>query len=227
MFPTKKQLQNWSLPSKWTFWGAVVGISIGIVSLILTLIPLFEKDDRATSRNQLIFKVAHEFLLNRVYLTALAQLARKDDGTMPIGRINADTLVSLMEQHYDLVTKDAFDERNHLYQLALELKSLGAFLAGIISFDRLKAFHESSAWSVDDVLFLNDFLHWYLRSLITEYLSKPQLHYLGFYDLPGCFWGFPGESFRIEGVGDPALRKFLDGEGAPIREFSLYLGLID
>jgi len=148
MFPTKKQLQNWSLPSKWTFWGAVVGISIGIVSLILTLIPLFEKDDRATSRNQLIFKVAHEFLLNRVYLTALAQLARKDDGTMPIGRINADTLVSLMEQHYDLVTKDAFDERNHLYQLALELKSLGAFLAGIISFDRLKAFHESSAWSL-------------------------------------------------------------------------------
>jgi hypothetical protein len=228
MFPTKKQLAGWSLPSKYTFWGAVIGIPLAMISLIIQfIIPLFQKDNHAAIRSQLIFKVAHEFLLNRTYLSALAQLVRKDNGTLPIGRVNADALLLLMEQHYDLVTKDAYGEQKYLYPLSLELKSLGGFLAGITSFYQLKAFHESSAWSVDDVLFLNDFLHWYLRSFITKYPSTPQLHYLGFYDSPGCFWGFPAESFRIEGVEHPVLRKFLDGDGASIQEFSLYLGLID
>ena len=80
-------------------------------------------------------------------------------------------------------------------------------------------FNRASQLSVDDIAFLNDFLNWYLRPLISDELTEDQLYSLGSN-------GLPREMFQIDGVSELSMKYFID-EGKPITQFVDYLGLID
>ena len=124
-----------------------------------------------------------------------------------------------MEKYYDWVTKDAYGEEKHLYRLSLQLKHLSGQISLLNTIGQLKEFQKKSEWSIDDVLFLNDFLNWYLRDLIAHELDERQLYSLG-------FWGFPSDEFQIQGVDALSLRYFQEDD-KPIKKFVDFLCLID
>jgi hypothetical protein len=219
MFPTKNQYRKWSLPTKWSFWAALIGIPLAVVSLGVGFWPLLQPDTSAAQRKELVFKTAHELRYNREFLTNLAQVVRQKTSNLPIGKLSADSLVALTEKYSDLLIKDAYGEQKHLYGLSLHLKHLSERISSFKTLGQLKEFQKKSEWSIDDVLFLNDFLDWYLRDLIAHELEEQQLFSLG-------FWGFPGDEFRIQGVDSLSLRYFQE-DGQPIKKFVDFLGLID
>jgi hypothetical protein len=58
MIPTREQFRKWSLPSKWSYWAAVIGIPVGIISLAIGIFPFIQSDTQGIERNRLIFQVA-------------------------------------------------------------------------------------------------------------------------------------------------------------------------
>lgn len=219
MFPTKKQYRKWSLPARCSFWGAIIGIPLGAVSLGVGFWPVFQPDTSAAQRKELVLKTAHELRYNREFLTYLAHAVREGTSNLPVGKVSADSLVSLMEKHYDLVTKGAYGEEKNLYRLSLQLRYLSEQILPLKTLRELDEFQRKSEWSIDDILFLNDFLNWYLRDLIAHELNERQLYSLG-------VWGFPRDEFRIDGIDSLSLRYFQE-DGKPITKFVNFLGLID
>ena len=138
---------------------------------------------------------------------------------MPLGKLSTDSLVALMEKHHDMVTKGAFGEEKHLYRLSLQLKYFGEQILPLKTVGELDEFQRENEWSIDDILFLNDFLNWCLRNLIAHELNERQLYSLG-------FWGFPRDEFRMDGIDSPSLHFFQE-DGKPIIKFVDFLGLID
>lgn len=180
---------------------------------------MLQPDTSAAQRKALVFKTAHELRYNREFLTSLAQVVRQKTSNLPIGKISTDSLVVLMEQYYGLITKDAYGEQKHLYRLSLQLRHFSEQILSLKTLGQLKEFQRKSEWSIDDVLFLSDFLNWYLRDLIAHDLEEQQLFSLG-------FRGFPSDEFRIQGIDSLSLHYFQE-DGKPIKKFVAFLGLID
>ena len=96
MFPTVPQYKKWSLPSKWGFWAAVIGIPISIVTVPLSIWPLMLPDQAVAQRNELIFQTAHELRTNRIFLTEAAKAVRSDASSLPQGKVSVDHLLELL-----------------------------------------------------------------------------------------------------------------------------------
>lgn len=219
MLPTRRQYEKWSLPSKWSFWAAVIGMPVGIVSLFIGFLPLFGKDTTAIERSRLVLQVAQELRYNDEWLSSLGDAAHKRSSSVPTGSLKTDALLLLVQREHDLVVRGAYGDEKYIYQHALQLRDLGSALGTPKSVDQLNRALSNSRYSLHDIHFLNNFLFWYIKPLVTETLSPAQLYSLG--------WsGLPGERFNIFSSTTLNMKHFVN-DGRPITEYVDYLGLID
>jgi len=219
MFPSPKQYSKWSLPSKWGFWSAAIGIPASIFSVWITYWP--PKSDERDSRevSQLAFQTAQDLRGNREYLCDLYTAHGKGSKEYPPGHLKTEALAQLVLRDHEKVIQSAYGEEKYIYQLTQQLSDIGTALGSPKSSKDVRRFLSTSAMTLHDIAFLNDFLNWYLQPLIDERLTQRQLYSLG--------WnGIPGKKFHLCNDQKPDMKYFLL-DGNPIKEFVDYLGLID
>lgn len=219
MLPSRHQYYKWSLPSKWSFWAAIVGIPIGIVSLILTLWPLVASDPVIAERQRSLLKAAQELRHNHEWLTELSHSIRSRSEQVPTGALKVDGLLQLIETHHDWLLRAAYGEEKYMHQHALMLRDLSLRLGSPESKSALATTLRKLDYTLDDIHFLNNFLFWYIKPHVVENLSSTQLYSLG--------WnGLPTDHFEVSTGVQPDMRRFVH-DGKPIVEYVTYLGLID
>ncbi|MBI5792895.1 MAG: hypothetical protein HZA63_15620 [Rhodocyclales bacterium] len=210
---------KWSLPAKWSFWASVIGIPLGLISLLLGVLPLVGQDQAAVGRGRLVLQVAQELRYNDEWLSSLSIAIQRRSPQLPVGSLKTDGLARLLQREHDRVVSGAYGEEKFIYQHVLLLRDLGAALGSPKSGTNLDGFRGGAKFSLHDIHFLNNFLFWYVRPLMVDELSDSQLYSLG-------RSGLPGERFKIDGVSRLDMKNFVD-EGKPIVDYGRYLGLID
>lgn len=220
MLPSFKQYYKWSLPSKWGFWSAVIGIPASIFSIWITYWPPKNNDERELQAvGQLTFQTAQDLRGNREYLCDLYTAYGKGLIEYPPGHLKTEALGQLVLRDHEKVTESAYGEEKYIYQLAQLLGDIGTALGSPKSSKDVRRFLNASSMTLHDVAFLNDFLNWHLYPLINGRLTERQLYSLG--------WnGIPGKKFSLCNNQKPDMKYFLL-DGQPIEEFVDYLGLID
>lgn len=219
MFPTRRQYERWSLPSKWSYWGCLSGLLVGIVSLAISIGGLLRPDPTEKERKLLIFKVAQELRYNREWLSGIENEIYSGEARIPLGVLKTSSLIELAVREHELVMKESYGEEKYIFQLILKLHDLGVVLGTPKSAVEIELFNKSSHYSFYDLIFLNDFLCWYLKPLIREQLDEKQLFSLGRN-------AFPGGSFPLNKLRQKNMKYFVEG-GKAIQEFIDYLGSID
>lgn len=219
MLPSRRQYSKWVLPTKWSFWAAVVGIPVGIVSLILTLLPLTASDPVIAERQRGLLKAAQELRHNDEWLSELSQSIRGRSERVPTGSLKVDGLLQLIEAHPDWLLGSAYGEEKYMHQHALMLRDLSLRLGSPESKSALAGTLRRLEYTLDDIHFLNNFLFWYIKPHVVENLSSAQLYSLG--------WnGLPTDRFEVPAGTQPDMKRFKH-DGKPIVEYLVYLGLID
>ena len=219
MIPSRRQYAKWSLPNKWSFWAAVIGTPIGIVSLVLTLWPLSGSSPISADRSRNLFLAAQELRHNDEWLTNLSQSMHAHDGQLPPGSIKTDGLLTLVQTDHDLLLRNAYGEEKHIYQHVLLLRDLSTRLGSPTSKDALTRIVKNLDYTLDDIHFLNNFLFWYIKPHVVDSLSTTQAYSLG--------WnGLPSDKFEVAGAPKLNMKRFVH-DGRPITEYLVYLGLID
>lgn len=219
MLPSRYQYRKWSLPSKWSFWAALIGTPAGLVSLLVALWPTSEPSPDLTARNKLLLQAAQELRYNDEWLSAASQAIQTRSRTFPPGSLQTEGIKTLIKKEHDWLVRNAYGEEKYIYQHILLLQALAQGLGAPTSMKSMMQRLRSSAYTLDDIHFLNNFLLWYLSPNLKDSLSDSQLYSLG-------IQGLPGESFRVKGMTRPIMKHFVD-DGTPIQAFSDYLGLID
>ena len=219
MLPSRKQYQRWTLPSKWTFWAGLMAIA----SLALALAGLVP--DRSEEKRQereignLIFQATQELRYNSEWLSSLAVQHENKSQPLSTGKMKTGALVKLTNSEFERIVQYSYGEEKHIYQEIYKLSDLALALDSPKNHKALKDFDSTSEYTLHDVIFLNDFLWWYLTPLAEDTLTQKQLYSMGWKP-------FPGREFEIYGVDEIQLRNFVD-RGKPITEFGHYLGLLD
>jgi hypothetical protein len=218
MFPSRRQLSKWSLPTKWSFWSAAIGLPLAFLSAYLGLVPMFAADQALVQRNQLLLQTAQELRYNDEWLANLCIAAAKPSRQLPIGSIKTDGLLRLMEQHHDWIVREAYGEEKYIYQMALELRDIATSLDSR-EIKSILSVIKGSEYTLNDIHFLNNFLFWYLRPHIEEGLNQAQIYSLG--------WNWrPQDNYKIPTGTALQMNRFLH-DGKPITEYVTYLGIID
>ena len=215
MIPTRTQYRKWSLPTKWSFWAAVIGLPIGLGSLLLTIWPLTKSDPLIQERGQLLLKTAQETRHNHEWLSEVALTLSGRIDSMPPGSIKTDGLRQLLERHGEWLLRDSYGEEKYIHQLSLDLKEVSARLGTPNTRNKLLASLKSLDYTLDDIHFLNNFLLWYVSPHMRETLTEYQTYSLG-------WQGLPGTSYVTPGGAKPAMKQFLH-DGKPIVD---YLGAV-
>jgi len=170
-----------------------------------------------TEWNQLVLQAAQELQYNHEWLSGLALAIDKRAPTLPSGAVKARALETVVRHARNSPSAHAGGEEKYVYEDVLKLGELGLALGSPDTASQVERFERLSSYSIHDVLFLNDFLRWYLRPTIEKELDTQQLHSLG-------WTSSSGDHFEIAGVKELNMRHFLR-EGKPIERFSLYPGL--
>lgn len=160
MLPTRRQYEKWSLPAKWSFWAAVTGIPLGLVSLVVGFLPVIGQDQAAMDRSRLVLQVAHELRYNDEWLSLLSNSIQRRSLRLPIGSLKTDGLASLLQREHDWVVRGAYGEEKHIYRHVLLLRDLGAALGSPKSGKDLARFRGGAEFTLHDIHFLNNFLFW-------------------------------------------------------------------
>jgi hypothetical protein len=219
MLPSRSQYQKWSLPTKWSFWAAAIGIPAGLISLLLTLWPPSGSNLTSAEHNRLLLQVAQELRYNDEWLTSISQAVQIRSNVFPTGSLKTDGILVLIKWEHDWILRHAYGEEKYIYQHILLLRDLAHRLGSPVSVQSLSRNLRNSGYTLHDVHFLNNFLYWYISPLLKDSLSSRQRYSLG--------WrGLPGDNFQIIGVAQPAMKHFVY-EGKPMFWFIDYLGLID
>ncbi|GBE06991.1 hypothetical protein BMS3Abin11_00089 [bacterium BMS3Abin11] len=215
MIPSRSQYNKWSTPSKWTFWAGIIGIPVGVISLIFSIINILPNEEY---RN-LVLQAAQELRYNKEWLSDISIAVDNKSSIIPVGKMKTDALVKLTNLEYLNIVAESYGEEKYIYQEILKLHDLANTLGSPGSIKDVDIFNERSKYKLHDVAFLNSFLNWYLRPLIEENLDDKQLYSLG--------WNpFPVKYFSIEGISELDMNYFIY-EGKPITEYLHYLALID
>jgi len=196
-----------------------IGISVSILSLVLGIFTFIQPDEEHIERNCLVFQVAQNFRYNHDWLSEISVAVAERAQVLPTGSLKFDALMSLANRYYQRITENAYGEQKHIYQEILKLRDLGVALGKPRNYSQVELFNRQSMYSLHDILFLNDFLNWYLRPLIEKELNDKQLYSLN-------WWHVPVDCSNIDGVKTVHMKHFVD-EGKPIENFIDYLGIID
>ena len=184
MIPTKSQYKNWSLPSKWTFWAGI----ITVISLLLSILAFFPDDEKEQFKknnkmNKLILQTAQELRYNREWLSELAVAYDEKSKVVPIGKMRVDALLKLANSDFEKIIIHSYGEGKNIYQEIFKLCDLAKALGSPVSINDITRFNNRSKYKLHDVVFLNNFLNWYLYPLIEERLSSRQIYTLGWHSL--------------------------------------------
>lgn len=219
MFPSWVQYNRWSLPNKWAFCANVIGISVGIISLLITsVISHVQQETLNEERARRLLRVAQELRYNDEWLASVA-VALETGSSIPSGSMKLQGLVSIAESDHKIVVENAYGEEKYIYQLVLRLNDLGVKFGSPKTRRDVSAFNGGSDYTLHDIHFLNNFVLWYLVPVISEHLDEQELYSLG--------WrGLPGDSFDIANAGRIEMKHFRN-DGKPITSFGEHLGLID
>lgn len=218
MLPSRRQFDKWSLPSKWSFCAAVIGISLGTISLLFSMLQPHVTDKEKIERIRLILQVAHELHYNNVWLSNMAIAYQENRLRMPTGALKTNAIMKFMEREYDLIIINGHGEEKHIYQLTLLLHDLGSSLSSPKSVEDVKKFNLRSEQTLHDVLFLNEFMLWYIQPTALDAFEDGNYHSLT--------WGLPHLKLKVNNTSALEMRHFID-DGEPITEYIDYLGLID
>jgi hypothetical protein len=181
VFPSRRQYQKWSLPTKWSFWAA----AIGLISLLLTLWPLSGSDTTSTARNRLLLQVAQELRYNDEWLTSVSQAVQARSSVFPTGSLKTDSILILVEREHEWVLRNAYGEEKYIYQHILLFRDLAHRLGTSVSGQSLTRNLQNSDYTLHDIHFLNNFLYWYISPQLKDNLTLSQLYSLGRRGLPG------------------------------------------
>lgn len=218
MLPSRRQYDKWSLPSKWAFCSAIIGIPLSALSLVLSLLQQNIIDDEKIQRVRSILQVTHELHYNDEWLSNTAIAYKENRLALPSGELKTNALMKFMEHEYDHIIMSAYGEEKHVYQLALLLHDLGSSLRSPKSAEDINKFNMRSEQTLHDVLFLNNFLLWYIQPIILDAFEDRNLHSL--------IWGLPKIKSKVKGITVFGMRHFID-DGEPITDYVDYLGAID
>jgi hypothetical protein len=212
MFPTLNQHRKWSLPTKWTFWATVIGLPISLMSFLIGL-PLWEASDPGRQqREMLVFRTTQELSYNFRWLSQIAQAYKLNNEAMPIGRMKVSGLIELLRQDYPKVIESEYGEGDKIYELSLLLKDAALTLNAVSKSSEVRAFSNRPDMTLHDVIFLNNFLWWYVAEM--EVAGD------------GLYIPKPGDRFHVEGIDHLEMKHFVD-EGGPLQNYGHWLGLLD
>jgi hypothetical protein len=220
MIPTRKQFQRWSLPTKWAFIGALIGLPATLLSLAIGFIPFVQQQSPTEpDRNQLLYQTTQELRYNREWLADIAVSIEKKHRVLPTGSMKVDTLLRLFEREHRFLAKNAYGEEKYLHQHVLKLKDLATAIGTPKYSYEIEEFNRHSTHTIHDILFANDFLLWYLIPIIEDEFDQSEVYELA------PHW-LPGSQFQVHGIKRLHIKYFMH-KGRPILNFSDYLGLID
>ena len=223
MIPSAEQFRRWALPTRWTFMASVaamIGLALAGAGLWVSVTgPARERTVQiAEERRELVFLASQELRQNSELLSQLATLDAVETVAVGQSAYSASSLKLLASEHYSEVTKHAYGEEKYIYQEILKLERWLGAISNVGTSRAAADWNQNSEFTVQDVLFLNDFLWWYLHPMIEEELSGTQKRALGWEP-------YPKDSFRVP-IGQRQSKQFMV-DGQPISEFVDYLSYLD
>lgn len=223
MIPSAEQFRRWALPTRWTFMASVaamIGLALAGAGLWVTVTgPARERTVQiAEERRELVFQASQELRRNSELLSQLFTLDAVETVAVGEATYSVSSLKMLASDHYSEVTKGAYGEEKYIYQEILRLERWLRAISNIGSAHAVSAWDQNSEFTVQDVLFLNDFLWWYLHPMIEDELSGAQKRALGWEPYPKDIFRVPIEQRRS--------KQFVV-DGQPISEFVDYLSYLD
>lgn len=230
---SKKQFQSWTAPNKASYISYRYGLPATLLGIILTLVfwafpndaihrksepsNIVEQEKVSSSQRKDIFAMAQELRFNSdwIYKTILWH---NDEGLKPVGSIKTEALMKVLSESYDEATKYSKGEQKYIYQIGLEINSLGQEISSADK-SELAEFDQNSEYTLEDVYFLIEFMRWYTQYLVKENLGDNELYSLGWSPFPGKVHSpaFPAKAIY---------RKF-DFDDDINKSFVGYLGGID
>jgi hypothetical protein len=130
--------------------------------------------------------------------------------------LNASETLRFALSNYDHIVVDAYGEEKHILNLSNSLYSLSKRVRAIESSDDKILDDWGQPYTLDDLIFLNEFLLWYFYPQVEPFLSDNQVSAIRY------TWSADSQ-FQME----QANLLHFTFDGAPIDEFGMYLGLID
>lgn len=222
LIPTRQQWKRWSLPSKLT----AIGTLIGVISLGLVLLPMMTKPssggaegDSNREYRRLLLASAQELRSNRDCFDKYRLYLSDAAAHSPVCMIGLDHTRKLFADHHSQVIAHSYGEQKYLFQEVLQLDASSRLLPVPVSRGSLAQWNETHEMTVDDLAFISGFLFWYLVGLASTELDEREYHSLGW------FAASPQFVPASEG-GNLRMRRYLF-EGEPITDYRDYLGLID
>ena len=196
---------------------------MGIVSLVIAFIG-FIPDPSESNRYKkevanLVLQATQELRYNSELLKGIAVGCENTIQPMPVGQMKVGALVKLANSEFERIVQYSYGEEKYIYQEIYRLGDLAVALGSPRPRKAIATFNSSSEYTLHDVIFLNNFLWWYLTPVAKEILSHKQLFSMG-------WTPFSRREFSIEGVKELKLRYFMDGD-EPILEYTHYLSLLD
>ncbi|MBL4907381.1 MAG: hypothetical protein JKX94_08015 [Sneathiella sp.] len=218
--PSRRQFSKWSLPTKWGFVAAVVGLLLLPVTLIdIDFVRKFIIEEKAkviAPDKAIIYSAAHEMQYNIEWLLKASDLAKSQSRLMPMGVMRTEATMRILDRNYRKVTKYSYGEEEDigsmlkLYQASMdELNSLS-------SIQDFRNFNKKYELSIDDCLVLTGFLNWYFTPLYEDHLDQVQLG-----SLPNM-----GSIVEQKIFEDVKLKYFVFNDEA-VDSFSSLLGYLD
>lgn len=193
---------------------------------MLALTPYLSSEsstEEATSTSivepALIFEAAQELRYNRDWLNRIAVALESDQEVIPLGQARTIAFLRLMAQSYGDVTKNSYGEERRIYGLALRLEDMLQKLGEFREISEAQAYYEMAGHSLHDVIFLNNFLAWYLTPLIEASLDDWSVFALETLPIQESYFTIPGVT-KIE------MKQFVYN-GENILDYGLLLGLLD
>ncbi len=201
---------------------AVISMILGFFGYILKSYnkPIDEENSTLnTAYQESLFQASQELRYNTEYLEDVKNYINNDKAFEPVGTIQTQKTMLLLNKHYESVTRLAYGEQKDIYQLATKLNDIGNILNGFKSRKDYKKWNATYEMTIDDVRFLCGFLYWYIGYMAKEDLKNNSAYAIKYNLL--------SEVFSDNKSASKLKMRYFIHEGKPIIEYTEYLGLID
>lgn len=219
MIPGRNQFRRWQLPTQWSFLASIATL-IGLIVAILAFLASFylpiadRQESGAAERRTALFTAGHELRHNSELIAEILTDQSQNGVVLGAEPYSTEATQNLLSTHYDQLTEESLGEDRYLYQQLLLLNEWLSAIQGVRSKADVRKWDANSSFTVADVLFLNDFIWWYLHPAFQEHLPTTKFRSPGYPDKP----------FQ-DAIASSQTRRFTH-EGERL-EFVGYLGLLD
>ncbi len=220
LWPTRRQWRSWSLPSKYSF----VGVLLGLLGLLIAALQLYSDDSAKVYKPNSepstdVYAAAFEELKSNIRCLNSLRLQIENSLEWPICRTSHVKIDNVFQNYFYEIGMTNYGEDNVLlYQWGLvnsALKERGQAQ----TVQELVEINKSSELTLRDLYFLQCFNLWYLSSFRGEAIADPadRPHIT-----PESLSGIPDEEWE-----NWPSHFVVDYDGVPVTDFGTWLGLID